>query len=311
MSLAYVFPGQGAQTVGMGKAFYDRFDVSRDLYKRAAVQAGFDVAALCFEGTTQELARTERCQVALLVTSLAAFEAFEQVAQAPAPVGVAGLSLGEWSALVAARALSFAEAVGLVRVRGEAMAECAQRQGGAMLAVIGLDAAAVEEICRSCGAQPANYNAPDQLVLSGPAPAIEKARELATAQGAKRALMLDVAGAFHTELMAPAARELERALQKADIRPPRLPVVSNVTAKPVQEPEEIRRLLVEQIVKPVRWEASVRELIGAGAKTFLEFAPARVLTALLRRIDRGAGAVAINEPADFERVAGSRAVSPG
>lgn len=286
----------------MGQAFYDRFDVSRDLYRRANAALGFDLAALCFEGSQEELTKTERCQVALFVTSLAAFEALETAAPARAPAGMAGLSLGEWSALTAARALRFDDALGLVSLRGEAMAECAARQGGAMLAVIGLEPSAVEEVCRESGASAANYNAPDQVVLSGPAGAIEKAKKLAMARGAKRALPLDVAGAFHTELMRPAAKQVERALEKIHIRSPRVPVVSNVTAKPVQDPEEIRRLLVQQIVSPVRWEPSVRHLIGAGATTFLELPPARILTGLLRRIDKSATGIAINDPDDQAKV---------
>ncbi|MBI2104944.1 MAG: ACP S-malonyltransferase, partial [Candidatus Omnitrophica bacterium] len=248
--LAYLFPGQGAQAVGMGKAFYDRYEASRDIYKRANTRLGFDVTALCFEGPQEELTKTEKCQGALFVTSMAAFAAFREVAPSAKPVGAAGLSLGELTALAAADALKLADALYLVQARGEAMAECAAREGGAMLAVIGLAHEAVQAVCRESGASGANYNAPDQVVLSGTVEAIEQAEELAKAKGAKRAIRLEVAGAFHSSLMQPAAAAFRQSLAKVEIRAPSFPVISNVTGKPVQGPDEIRELLVRQITSP-------------------------------------------------------------
>ena len=244
--VAYLFPGQGAQAVGMGKAFYDRVDSSRDIYKRANTHLGFDVTALCFEGPKEELTKTEKCQAALFVTSLAAFAAFRELVPAAVnPVGAAGLSLGELTALAAADALRFADALYLVQARGDAMADCAAHHQGAMLAVIGLASEAVQAVCRESGASTANYNAPDQVVLSGTAEAIERAEGSAKARGAKRAVRLDVAGAFHSSLMQPAAAAFRQALAKVDIRPPVFPVVSNVTGAPVQHADEIRELLVK------------------------------------------------------------------
>jgi [acyl-carrier-protein] S-malonyltransferase len=301
--VAYLFPGQGAQAVGMGKAFYDRYETSRSIYKRAATHLGYDVAALCFEGPQEELTKTEKCQPGLLVTAVAAFAAFhERLPSNLKPVGACGLSLGELTALTAADAVTFTDALYLVTARADAMAECAAHQQGAMLAVIGLSPEAVEALCREAETSAANYNAPDQVVLSGPAAAIERAQALAKERGAAGAVRLEVAGAFHSTMMQPAAAAFERALSKITIRPPTFPVVSNVTGRPVQSPEEIRRLLIRQLTSPVLWEVSIRWLIEAGAATCVEFPPARVLTALGRRIDDSVGGVTINEPADFDKL---------
>jgi [acyl-carrier-protein] S-malonyltransferase len=300
--LACLFPGQGAQAVGMGKAFYDQFAESRQVYKRANAQLGFDVAALCFEGPLGELTKTELCQPALFVTGLAAFTAYRSLASSVLPIAAAGLSLGELTALAAAEALSFADALTVVRARAEAMAECAARTQGAMLALVGLNRQAAAEICRQSGAVAANFNSADQIVLSGPVPAIDLAASLAKAAGAKHALRLEVAGAFHSPLMQRAAEQLRLALAKITLTPPRFPVVSNVTGRPETDPNAIREILVKQVVSPVRWEESMQTLISNGADVFLEFPPAKVLTALLRRIDASAKAIAIDEPAAFEKI---------
>ena len=301
--IAYLFPGQGAQAIGMGKAFYDQFDEARDLYRQANRRLGFDVAAMCFEGPAEALTKTETCQPALFVTALAAFAAFRKVAPSSlAPVAAAGLSLGELTALAAANVFSFEDGCYLVKGRGEAMAECAARNRGAMLAVIGLAPDAVEAICRESGASGANYNAQDQVVLSGTAEAIAKAEELAKQRGAKRAVKLEVAGAFHCPLMQPAAETFEHMLSKVSFRQPAFPVMGNVTGQSTQDPEEIRRLLVRQIVSPVLWESSVKRMAQAGATYFIEFPPARVLTALLRRIDGSAKGFTVDDPKDFDKL---------
>lgn len=304
VSVAYLLPGQGAQAVGMGKAFYDRFAESRDIYTRANAHLGFDVTALCFEGPRDALTKTETCQPALFVTSVAAFAAFRTLAAAVKPVGAAGLSLGELTALAVAEAFQFTDGLYLVQARAQAMAECAARNPGAMLAVMGLGQEAVAAICRQAGVTAANLNAADQVVLSGRVPAIEQAEGLAKAQGAKRAVRLEVAGAFHSELMQPAAAQFRRALDKVRIEEPTFPVISNVTGRPVRGPEDIRELLVKQIVSPVLWEASMKRLIQDGARTFVEFPPARVLTGLLRRIDGSVKGLAVDEPADFDTLSG-------
>ena len=301
--VAYLFPGQGAQTVGMGRAFYERFEESRTIYKRANARLGFDVTALCFEGPLEELTKTQACQPALFVTSIAAFAAFHPLAPSFKPIGAAGLSLGELTALAVADALTFTDALYLVQARADAMADCAAHHPGAMLAVIGLSNEAVQEICQQTDVVAANFNAPDQMVLSGRIPAIEEAERLAHAKGAKRTVRLGVAGAFHSPLMEPAATQFRQALAKVEIAVPKFPVVSNVTGEPVVDPEAIRELLVKQIVSPVLWELSMRRLIQQGATLFVEFPPARVLTALLRRIDGSVKGIAIDEPADFDKLA--------
>jgi [acyl-carrier-protein] S-malonyltransferase len=294
----------------MGKQFYDRCEASRAIYKRANTHLGFDVTALCFEGPQEELTKTEKCQPALFVTSVAAFAAFDELAPSAKPAGVAGLSLGEITALALADALQFADALYLVQARGDVMADCAQHHQGAMLAVLGLTREAVQTLCEESGASAANYNTRDQVVLSGPVEAIEKAEALAKAKGSKRALKLDVAGAFHSSLMQPAADKFRQVLSKVEIRPPAFPVVSNVTGKPVRDPDEIRRLLVKQIVSPVLWEPSMCHLIQAGVTHFIEFPPAGVLTGLLRRIDSAVKGVAVNGPKDFEKFSELFSVCP-
>ena len=300
--LAYLLPGQGAQAVGMGKAFYDRYEASRSIYHRANTHLGFDVTALCFEGPQEELTKTERCQPALFVTSIAAFAAFHELAPATKPVGVAGLSLGEVTALAVADALKFTDALYLVQARGDLMAECTAHHQGAMLAVVGLSMEVLQEVCKDSGATAANYNTQEQVVLSGTVDAITKAEELAKGHGAKRTLRLDVAGAFHSPLMRPAAERFRQIISKVAIDRPLFPVLSNVIGQPVQDPNEIRELLVKQIMSPVLWEPSVRYLIKAGATHFIEFPPARVLTGLLRKIDSGVKGITVDEPKDFEKL---------
>lgn len=297
-----LMPGQGAQAIGMGRAFYDRFDESRDIYKQANRCFGFDVTAICFDGLPEALTDTRTCQPALFTTSLAAYAAFRKVTPSGlTPLAAAGLSLGELTSLAAAEAFSLEEGFYLVKTRGEAMAECAARNKGAMLALVGLPPEAVEEICKKSGAWGANYNSPDQVVLSGTADAIAKAEDVAKGMNAKRAMRLEVAGAFHCPLMQPAADALKAALAKVRVRAPRFPVISNVTAQLVTEAAPIPELLVRQIVSPVRWDASMRTAIAAGATCFLEFPPARVLTGLLRRIDKSATGVAIDTPEDLAK----------
>ncbi len=298
-----LLPGQGAQAPGMGKAFYDAFGEAKAVYQTANRKLGFDVTALCFEGPQEELTKTEKCQPALFVTSLAAYAAFRRVApKSLLPIAAAGLSLGELTALAVAEAISLEEALYVVKGRGEAMAECAANSKGMMLAVVGLSKEQLEPVCKQSGAWGANYNAADQIVLSGTAEAIAKAEALAKQAGAKRAVRLEVAGAFHCPLMQPAADKCKKILSSVSFRKPAFPVISNVTAKPVTDPEQMRDILTTQIISPVLWEPSMRYLIDEGATHFIEFPPARVLTGLLRRIDSNSKGITIDAPADFSKL---------
>jgi len=301
--LVLLLPGQGAQAVGMGKAFYDQFEEAKAVYQTANRKLGFDVTALCFEGPAEDLTKTEKCQPALFVTSMAAYAAFKRVApKSLMPIAAAGLSLGELTALAVAEAIDLEEALYVVKARGEAMAECAAKSKGAMLAVVGLTREQLEPVCKESGAWGANYNAADQIVLSGTVEAIAKAELLAKQAGAKRAVRLEVAGAFHCPLMQPAADKCKQVLAKVSFREPKFPVISNVTARPVVQPEAMRSILATQIVSPVLWEPSMRYLINQGATHFVEFPPARVLTGLLRRIDSNMEGITVDEPKDFEKL---------
>jgi [acyl-carrier-protein] S-malonyltransferase len=293
MSTAILFPGQGAQAVGMGKDVHDALPAARDLFRQASDILGLDLAKLCFEGPQDQLTRTDVSQPAILVTSLALLEGVkarrpEWLAEATA---TAGLSLGEYTALVFAGVLTFAEAVWLIQQRGKAMQDACAASPGGMASVLGLETAKVAEACAHAQQQglgvviPANLNSPGQVVISGAKPAVEAAAAKAKELGARRALPLAVAGAFHSPLMAPAQAALKTALQDVLITPARIPVWSNVTAAPMREPAEIRRLLGEQVVSPVRWEEAMRAMAAAGVRRVVEVGPGTVLTGLMKKID--------------------------
>ncbi len=291
---AWVFPGQGSQTVGMGKDLAEAFSTVAELYGRADALLGFPLSRLCFEGPEDELTRTENAQPALLTTSVAVLLALgcwldedgflRRPAALPTPAFTAGHSLGEYTALVAAGALSFPDALRLVRARGRLMAEA---RAGGMAAVLGLEREALEEICRACEhAGPlviANDNCPGQLVLSGALEALEAAMAQARARGAQRVIPLKVSAAFHSPLMEGAAAGLAPAIGQTAFQKAHVPVVANTDARLLREPEEIRRELLAQIVSPVCWTAGVRTMAAHGVQRFLEVGPGRVLSGLIRR----------------------------
>jgi len=290
---AFLFPGQGAQTVGMGKELYDNFPRARDLFHRASDQVDFDLPELCFSGPESRLSMTEYSQPAILAASIAFLEVArnETRLQTVKPVAAAGLSLGEYTALVFAGSLRFEDAVRLVYRRGQAMAAAGKKRKGAMLSVIGLTEEQIEEVVEAASSAgivtAANFNSPEQVVLSGEPKALEEADRIARETGARGTVELKVSGAFHSELMAPAAEELTGALSEVEISRPQTPVVSNVTADYVSHPDQIRSLLVKQLTHPVRWHQSMRKLIADGVKGFYEIGPGKVLTGLMKRIDRG------------------------
>jgi [acyl-carrier-protein] S-malonyltransferase len=289
--VAFLFPGQGAQTVGMAQVLATKYASVRKLYDDASAVLGFDLAAVSWQGPKEKLDTTVISQPAILVASLAALEAArEQQPQAFADcTACAGLSLGEYTALVFAGALSFADAVGLVKIRGEAMQAAADVTPSGMLAVLGPEAPQVAALCdqarESDVLQVANYLCPGNTVASGSRAAIDRLEKIAETSGAKT-IRLPVAGAFHTSLMKPADDKLKAALANVIIQPPRVPVWSNVDAKPHTDPDEIRGLLVRQVVEPVRMEDSLRGLLAAGCEKFVEVGPGRVLAGLLKRVNR-------------------------
>jgi [acyl-carrier-protein] S-malonyltransferase len=301
LTVAFVFPGQGSQAVGMGRDLYEESPAARAIFEQADTTLGFALSQLCFEGPEAQLTATEYAQPALLTVSTALLAALAeqtaaQGAAAIEPAYVAGHSLGEYSALVAAGALEFPTALKLVKRRGELMA---QADSGGMAAIIGLDEPTLEAICQEAstdGAQVviANYNAPGQLVLSGATQAIEQAIALAKGRGAKRAMPLKVSAAFHSPLMRAAAEGLASSITAATIGDARVPVISNVQAQPIRTADEIRHELAEQVTSPVRWIASVRAMADAGVDTFIEIGPGSVLTGLIKRIAPEARLVNLN-----------------
>lgn len=300
--LAQLFPGQGAQTVGMGVDFAARDPAAAAWFRRASEVLGYDLARLCAEGPADALTRSDRAQPAIFVASVVCADALARARPDLEPVGLAGLSSGEWAALYAAGVVTFEAAVRILEARGRFMQEACLETPGGMVSVIGLDPDALADVCRASGAEMANFNSPEQTVLSGRRDAIDAAARLASERGARRVIPLPVAGAFHSSLMASAADRLADELAAVSMSPPRRPVMSNVTGGPHGGPEEIRRRMVEQVTSPVRWVECVRALRRLGAERLVECGPGRVLSGLARRIDKTAEVHSIGDPSSLDAV---------
>jgi [acyl-carrier-protein] S-malonyltransferase len=289
--LAFIFPGQGAQHAGMGKELSDNFAAAREVFEEANDALGFDLAKMCYEGSDEQLKLTANTQPAILTMSVAALRVVQQETELK-PNFVAGHSLGEYSALVAANALSFADAVKLVRQRGTFMQQAVPVGSGAMAAILGIEADVLEKICAEASqgevVSVANYNSPGQIVIAGNAQAVDRAIKLATEQGARKAMMLPVSAPFHCVLMDQAGAQLSQVLSSISINQLSTPVVTNVEAVANSDSSKVKELLVTQVSAPVRWDSSVRYMLDNGVTNFIEIGPGRVLCGLIRRIERKA-----------------------
>ena len=297
---ALLFAGQGAQAVGMGKDLVEKYPSARAWFDRANAALGYDLAAICFHGPDPELTKTENAQPGIFLVSWVAFQLLKDQAPALKFDATAGLSLGEFTALAAAGAMSFEDGLRVVRQRGKFMQEACDATRGGMAAVIGLDEAPTREVCAEAGVVLANLNCPGQLVISGETDKIARAVELAKTRGAKRAIPLPVAGAYHSPLMAGAQPKLQAELAKITISAPSVPVISNVTALPQGTPTGISSRLVEQVTSSVLWEKSMRYLLAHDFTRFIELGPGTALGGFMKRIDKNAQMLNVADVASLD-----------
>ena len=299
---AIVFAGQGAQAVGMGKDLADAYPECKALFDKADEVLGFKLSKLCSEGPIEELTKSSNCQPAIFVTSIACWKAFSAKAGSISVKGTAGLSLGEWSALHMAGALSFEDPLRVLQVRGRYMQEACEEKKGGMVSVIGLADDKLKEICDKAGVEMANLNSADQTVLSGEFAAIQAAENFAKEAGARKTIMLNVAGAFHSRLMASAAGKLEAFLVNIKFNQPRIPVVANATGMPHGGPDDMRRVMVQQVTSSVRWMSCINWFKNNGVSDYVECGPGKVLSGLIKRIDSASVAVNISDLATLNKV---------
>jgi [acyl-carrier-protein] S-malonyltransferase len=286
--IAWVFPGQGSQSVGMCRDLYDNVKSARAVFEQADKALGFALTKLCFEGPEEELRQTINAQPALVTAGYACLEAAREINgnKLAAPAFTAGHSLGEYTALVAAGVFDFSTAVRLARERGRLMHEAGQKRAGAMAAILGLDETKLAEVCKQSDTIMANINSPGQIVISGAAENIAKAMELATAGGASRTVPLQVSGAFHSPLMQPAAEGLTKYIDATAFKTPSIPVIGNVTALPLTTTEDVKNELKKQLLSPVQWQRSIEYMVQQGVTMFIEIGPGRVLAGLIKRINK-------------------------
>ncbi len=294
---AFIFPGQGSQSIGMGKEFFENFPVARQVFEEADDSLHFSISSVCFQGPEKALRLTENTQPAILTTSIAALRVLESE-NGVTPALTAGHSLGEYSALVASGAFDFADAVQIVRLRGKFMQEAVPVGEGAMAAVLGMEREDIEALCGEVSQgevlSPANFNCPGQIVIAGHSQAVQRAVDLVNERG-KRAVLLPVSAPFHSPLMEPAGNRLKKELEKVPVSPLRVPVVTNVEAEVNTSKERVEELLIKQVYHPVRWEESMRRMVHEGIERVIEIGPGKVLTGLMRRIDDGVEAVNLTD----------------
>jgi [acyl-carrier-protein] S-malonyltransferase len=302
---AILFAGQGAQVIGMGKDLAEKYPSARTWFERAATVLGYDLGKVCFSGPEEELVKTEHAQPGIFLVSWIAWQLLKEQVTGLEVQAAAGLSLGEFTALTAGGAMRFEESLQVVRKRGQFMQEACDATQGGMAAIIGLDEAPTREVCAQAGVVLANLNCPGQLVISGEAEKIAHACDLAKAKGARRALPLAVAGAYHSPLMAIAQPKLNAELAQATITAAHIEVISNVTAKPHGAAETTRKLLVQQVTSPVRWEESIRYLLAQGFNRFIELGPGTALSGFMKRIDKNAVALNVADVASLESTTAS------
>jgi [acyl-carrier-protein] S-malonyltransferase len=301
--IAFIFPGQGSQAVGMGKELVEKYEMASNIFKKADERLGYNLSSIIFDGSQEELTRTENAQPALVTTSTAILELLR--AEGITPSYTAGHSLGEYSALVASGALTFEDAVYAVRKRGEYMEEAVPTGEGTMAAILGLESESLQKVTdQICDeghpVQLANLNCPGQIVISGSAEGVKRASEQAKEEGAKRVIPLQVSGPFHSSLMKPAAEKFASVLEEVDVVDAKVPVIANVTAKSMVEQNEIKERLIEQLYSPVLWENTVREMLELGVDTFVEIGPGKVLSGLVKKVHRRAKTISISDESSLQ-----------
>jgi [acyl-carrier-protein] S-malonyltransferase len=294
--VAHVFPGQGSQTVGMGYKLYKSSPRAREVFEEADEALKFPISKLCFEGPEEELRQTINAQPAIMTVSVACLKAASELNHQLKPAFMAGHSLGEYTALVAANVLGFADAIRLVRERGRLMQEAGEIRPGGMVAVIGLDELILREVCRESGAEIANYNCSGQVVLSGSKDALSRASEMAKAKGARRVIPLQVSGAFHSTLMQPTVEGMAQAISEIKFNDPQIPIVVNSTAQPVTTASEVKEELLRQLCNCVQWQPSVEYMVNEGVSTFIEIGPGQVLSGLIKRISDKVKVINMSDP---------------